>query len=180
MRRISDTPRSKGLDAGFYFATQYLSWEHSSFRSHRICARSNTGEITRFRECSISGRSAHWDNIVRAFVRDSRENRSVPFRDTVQISPGKTSSLHPRTRRIYLRGPYDDYGLRNHQLARPTARASYSVLVHRVAALLRASFRQSLATLPLRFANTSPPSDCIEDSHFRAAGHARLTKKKPG
>jgi len=42
-------------------------------------------------------------------------------------------------------------------LVRP-GRPRYPVLVHRVAALLHASFRPRLAATPLRFANPSPPS----------------------
>ena len=55
--------------------------------------------------------------------------------------------------------------------------ASYPVLVHRVAALLHASFRPRLATTPLRFANPSPPSGWIEDFHLQAAEHAQHTTK---
>jgi hypothetical protein len=33
---------------------------------------------------------------------------------------------------------------------------------------------------PLRFANPSPPSGWIEDSHLQAVDHARHTKQKPG
>jgi hypothetical protein len=59
----------------------------------------------------------------------------------------------------------------------PTAR--YSVLVHRAAALLHASFRPRLATTPSRFANPSPPSGWIEDFHLQAVDHARHTRKAP-
>src|SRR6516225_11093229 len=52
-------------------------------------------------------------------------------------------------------------------LVRP-GRPRYPVLVHRVAALLHASFRPRLAATPLRFANPSPPSGWIEDSHLQA------------
>src|SRR6516225_5810897 len=48
---------------------------------------------------------------------------------------------------------------------RPTSAASYPVSVRRVATLLHASFRQSLAVLPLRFASASPPSGCTGDFH---------------
>jgi len=51
----------------------------------------------------------------------------------------------------------------------------YPVLVHRAAALLRASFRPRLATTPLRFANPSPPSGWIKDFHLQAVDHARHT-----
>src|SRR5882724_6862316 len=68
------------------------------------------------------------------------------------------------------------------QLAR-TLPASYPVLVHRLASLLRASFRPRLAAgviSPLRFAITSPPSGCEEDLHLQAVDHARHIKKKAG
>jgi hypothetical protein len=42
-----------------------------------------------------------------------------------------------------------------------------------------ASFRPRLATTPLRFAITSPPSGCEEDFHLQAVDHARHTTKKP-
>ena len=61
-------------------------------------------------------------------------------------------------------------------LVRP-GRPRYPVLVHRVAALLHASFRPRLATTPLRFANPSPPSGWVEDFHLQAVDHARHTKK---
>jgi len=54
----------------------------------------------------------------------------------------------------------DGYGLRCHWPARPPPYALYPVLVHRLASLLHASFRPRLATTPLRFAITSPPSGC--------------------
>ena len=59
-------------------------------------------------------------------------------------------------------------------LVRP-GRPRYPVLVHRAAALLRASFRPHLAMTPLRFANPSPPSGWIEDFHLQAVDHARHT-----
>ena len=130
-------------------------------------------------------------SIVRAFVTPATTmpsadfcaaitalaNRSVPLRDTTQTSRGKSSRLH-RAPAEFTSPALDDYGLRDQWLARPTAQASYPVLLHRVAALLRASFRPCLATSPLRFANTSPPSGCIGDSHPQAAVHARHTTKK--
>ncbi len=64
-------------------------------------------------------------------------------------------------------------------LVRP-ARPAYPVLVHRVAALLHASFRPCLAATPLRFANPSPPSGWVEDFHLQAVDHARHTTKSPG
>jgi hypothetical protein len=64
--------------------------------------------------------------------------------------------------------------------ARPAPYAFYPVLVHRLAPLLHASFRPRLATTPLRFAMTSPPSGCQRDFHPRAVEHARHTKKPTG
>src|SRR5215472_18593320 len=61
-------------------------------------------------------------------------------------------------------------------LVRP-GRPLYPVLVHRAAALLYASFGPRLATTPLRFANPSPPSGWIEDSHLQAVDHARHTNE---
>src|SRR5258707_4733097 len=62
-------------------------------------------------------------------------------------------------------------------LVRP-GRPRYPVFVHRAAALLHASFRPHLAMTPLRFANPSPPSGWIEDSHLQAVDHARHTRKR--
>jgi len=59
------------------------------------------------------------------------------------------------------------------------ARASYPVLVHRLACLLHASFRPRLAATPLRFANPSPPSGWVEDFHLQVIEHARQTKERP-
>src|SRR5208337_2946432 len=63
-------------------------------------------------------------------------------------------------------------------LVRP-GRPRYPVLVHRIAALLHASFRRRLAATPLRFANPSPSSGWIEDFHLQAVVHARHTMKRP-
>src|SRR5712691_9869585 len=56
-------------------------------------------------------------------------------------------------------------------------RPHHPVFVHRPACLLHASFRPRLATTPLRFAITSPPSGCEEDFHLQAVEHARHTTK---
>jgi hypothetical protein len=42
--------------------------------------------------------------------------------------------------------------------------------------LLHAAFRNHLAVIPLRFAITSPPSECEEDLHLQAVEHARHTQ----
>src|SRR5215471_9213419 len=62
-------------------------------------------------------------------------------------------------------------------LVRP-GRPRYPVLVHRAAVLLHASFRPRLTATPLRFANPSPSSDWIEDSHLQAVDHARHTTRR--
>src|SRR5205823_1136304 len=51
-------------------------------------------------------------------------------------------------------------------------RPRYPVLVHRAAALLRASFRPRLARTPCASLTPSPPSGWVEDFHLQA-GHAR-------
>ena len=69
----------------------------------------------------------------------------------MQISRSKPDSLH-RTPAGFTALALDGYGLCDILPARPTNAASYPVSVRRVATLLHASFRQSLAVLPLRFA----------------------------
>ena len=101
-------------------------------------------------------------------------NLSRDFHDTQQISRGKFDRL-PRTTAGFTTSVLDGYGLRCQLPTRPTPYASYPVLVHRLAPLLHASFRPRLATTPLRFANTSPPSGCVEDFHLLAVEHARHT-----
>src|SRR5438105_3487799 len=96
------------------------------------------------------------------------------FRDTQQISRGKFDCL-PHTTAGFTTSALDGYGLRDHLPARPAAYASDPVLVHRLVRLLHASFRPRLATTPLRFAMTSPPSGCQGDFHPRAVEHARHT-----
>src|SRR5215472_15452121 len=98
---------------------------------------------------------------------------SVP-KDTTQISRSKPDSLH-RTPAGFTVLALDGYGLREWLPARPTSTASYPVSVRRVATLLHASFRQSLAVLPLRFASASPPSGCTGDFHPQTVGHVRHT-----
>src|SRR5690242_16617476 len=66
-------------------------------------------------------------------------------------------------------------------VASTTGRSRYgvsTVLVHRLARLLHASFRPSVVGTPLRFATTSPPSGCRGDFHPRAVEHARHTRTR--
>ena len=94
-----------------------------------------------------------------------------------QISRGKFDRL-PRATARSTTSALDGYGLRDQAPARPAPYASYLVLVHRLASLLHASFRPRLATTPLRFAITSPPSGCEEDFHLLAVEHARHTLER--
>ena len=76
--------------------------------------------------------------------------------------------------------PSMDGGLRRLLSARPTSTAYYPIPVRRPATLLHASFRQRLATPPLRFANPSPPSSWMRDLHPQVDKHAWQTIKTPG
>src|SRR5215469_1694172 len=92
-----------------------------------------------------------------------------------QISRGKFDRLQ-RTPARFTCNRLDGYGLRCSLPTRPRVQASYPVLVHQRTLLLHASFRPHLATTPLRFANPSPPSGWIRDSHPQTVEHARHTK----
>jgi len=94
-----------------------------------------------------------------------------------RLSRGKFDRL-PRTTAGFTTSAFDGYGLRRRLSLRPAPQASNPVLVHRLACLLRASFRPRLATQPLRFAITSRPSRCEEDLHLQAIEHARHTNKR--
>ena len=94
-----------------------------------------------------------------------------------QISRGKFIRLR-RATAGFTTSAFDGYGLRGQLPARPAPYASDPVFVHRLALLLRASFRPHLAVMPLRFAITSRPSRCEEDLHLLADKHARHTTKK--
>ncbi len=101
---------------------------------------------------------------------------SVP-KDTMQISRSKSDSLH-RTPAGFTVLAIDGDGLREWMPARPTSAASYPISVRRVATLLHASFRRSLAVPPLRFASASPPSGYTGDFHPQAVGHVRHTSSR--
>src|SRR5689334_626192 len=100
------------------------------------------------------------------------------MQDKRQISRGKLDCL-PHATAGFTTSALDGYGLRGHLPARPTPYASDPVLVHRLVRLLHASFRPRLATTPLRFAMTSPPSGCQRDFHPQAVEHDRHTGKRP-
>ena len=93
----------------------------------------------------------------------------------MQISRGKTSSLH-RATAGFTPEILDGYRLRELWPTRLISFASYPILVHRLAALLHAFFRPTLASTPLRFANPSPPSGWVKDFHLQASSHTRHTK----
>src|ERR1019366_695865 len=116
------------------------------------------------------------------FCRPVRMDRSTlgPDSGTNGRSP-EVSSTAFRTQPPNLQPvPLMGYGLRDHLPARPAPYASDPVLVHRLVRLLRASFRPRLATTPLRFPSTSPPSGCRGDFHPRAVEHSRHPKDRPG
>jgi hypothetical protein len=96
-----------------------------------------------------------------------------------QISRGKFDRLQ-RTAAGFTCTRLDGYGLRCSLPTRPRVQASYPVLVHQRTLLLHASFRPRLATTPLRFANPSPPSGWIRDSHPQTVEHARHTMTEYG
>ena len=98
----------------------------------------------------------------------------LPPKDTMQISRSKSDSLH-RTPAGFTTLAIDGDGLRECLPARPTSAASYPISVRRLATLLHASFRRSLAVPPLRFASASPPSGYTGDFHPQAVGHVRHT-----
>lgn len=75
----------------------------------------------------------------------------------------------------------DGHGLRRHLPFRPPLQASNTVLVHRLASLLRASFWPRLTTSrisPLRFAMTSL-HQVVQRLSPQAFEHARHTRKGP-
>ena len=94
----------------------------------------------------------------------------------MQTSRGKFDNLR-RTPAEFTAPGFDGYGLCYLLPTRPAETASYSVSVRQVTALLDASFEPCLTAAPLRFANTSPPSGCVEDFHLQVAKHARHTIK---
>ena len=108
---------------------------------------------------------------------------SVPG-DTAQISRGKLDNA-PRTPAGFTVPALDGNGLRGCLPARPTDTASYPISVRRVAILLHASFRQSLAVLPLRFATLHlhqvvrglPPPSCRTCSTHRLAAERPPRRK---
>src|SRR5262245_19614314 len=93
-----------------------------------------------------------------------------------QASRGKFDRL-PRAPAGSTPQALDGCGLCGESSARPTWTASYPISVRQVADLLHAAFRRRLATTPLRFASTSPPSGCAGDLHPQAVEHARHTSK---
>jgi hypothetical protein len=92
----------------------------------------------------------------------------------MQTSRGKFDNLH-RTPAEFTAPDFDGYGLCCLMPTRPAGTASYSVSVRQVTALLHASLEPCLTATLLRFANTSPPSGCVEDLHLQVAEHARRT-----
>ena len=93
----------------------------------------------------------------------------------MQTSRGKFDNLR-RTPAEFTALDFDGYGLCRFLPTRPARTASYPVSVRQVTALLHVSLEPCLTAALLRFANTSPPSGCVEDFHLQVAKHARHTK----
>lgn len=110
-------------------------------------------------------------------VTKSPYGNSCPFRDTLQISPGKANRFH-RTPARYTLQSFDGYGLRDAELTRPDCPASYLISVRQVTVLLHTSFRHYLTIMPLCFTNASLPSRCVEDFHLPAISHAGHTQTR--
>ena len=107
-------------------------------------------------------------------VRQPHDCLSPDFRNTIQTSRGKLDNLR-RTPAEFTATDFDGYGLCYLMLTRPAGTASYSVSVRQVTALLHASLEPCLTATLLPFANTSPPSGCVEDFHLQVAKHAQHT-----
>jgi hypothetical protein len=122
--------------------------------------------------CPLLTPAPRWGSLTAPSVLPRR----MSVQDMAQASRGKFDRL-PRTPAGSTSQALDGCGLRGQLSARPTWAASYPVSVRQVAVLLHASFRRRLATTPLRFANTSPPSGCVGDLHPQAVEHARHTTK---
>ena len=86
-----------------------------------------------------------------------------------------TFAVHPPNLQLRFLIPMYRDGICCLLPARPAGTASYSVSVRQVTVLLGASFGHGLTSVPLRSANTSPPSGCVEDLHLQVAKHARHT-----
>src|SRR3954447_9528707 len=120
--------------------------------------------------CPLLTPAPRWGSLTAASVPPRR----MSVRDMTQASRGKFDRL-PRTPAGCTHQALDGCGLCGHLSARPTWDASNPVSVRQVAVLVHASFRRRLATTPLRFASTSPPSGCAGDLHPQAVEHARHT-----
>src|ERR1035437_9283070 len=117
--------------------------------------------------------------IVRAFVPCGTNMPSADFCRTIRrdysiLSPGSGTCNSPPAIRLtaFNAQPPDlqpaplmdmDFAARRQLVRRRMPYIRF--LVHRLAPLLHASFRPRLATTPLRFAITSPPSGCEGDLH---------------
>ncbi len=140
---------------------------------HESCVLLLPITVRAFTTCAATMPSADFCCVIKA-PYDALSHDFV----TRNRSP-EVSSTAFRTTAGFTTSALDGYGLRCHWPTRPTLHASDPVFVHRLVRLLHASFRPRLATTPLRFAITSPPSGCEKDLHLRAVEHARHTKKRP-
>ena len=114
-----------------------------------------------------------------AFKRNLTTSLQSRIRDTTQASRGKHYRLR-HTPAGFTALDLDGYGLRDHSPACPPRTAFYPVSVCQVMALLHASFRPHLTMTPLRYANPSPPSGWVEDSHLQICCACSAHKKRQG
>jgi hypothetical protein len=106
--------------------------------------------------------------------RSGRLSTPSVLADTMQISRGKSDRLRITTAESTLRR-LDGYGLRDVRLTRPRLAPPIRFLF--IGSILCSTLLPDLPSrvTPLRFANPSPPSGWIEDSHLQAVKHARHT-----
>jgi hypothetical protein len=138
-----------------------------------------SGKLPRKQPCHVQKRTAVRSGYSEARILFAAQlvSRSTRYACGWRRQPQRTTSLGFNERDVgaVKRG----CGVRGHVPAHPRMYASDLVLAHRVAPLLHASFRPSVAETPLRSAVTSPPSGCQADFHARAVEHARHTQQRP-
>jgi hypothetical protein len=121
---------------------------------------------------------SRWSGLIRPLLTSARRSGGLAT-SSVPRTPDRSPGVSPAA---FLAHPPDlqpwplmdmDFAIPC-PLVRPSL-PQYPISVRRVAISLHASFRQSLAVLPLRFTRASPPSGCTGDFHPQAAGHAQHT-----
>src|SRR6516162_2532451 len=167
MSRESDSP-SQSFGPSTARSRSCEPWPFLPFRASVPLERTDDFGLL----CPLLTPAPRWGSLTVPSVLPRRTS----VRDMTQASRGKFDRL-PRTPAGCTHQALDGCGLCGHLSARPTWDASNPVSVRQVAVLVHASFRRRLATTPLRFASTSPPSGCAGDLHPPAIEHARHTSK---